>query len=280
MSRFTQLKDSFSVSGKPKTFPDGDLVAYFQPIVKIADSTIEGFEALARLRKTSGGLALPSQFIEGHESYCDPLILEQACQFVQTLKDNPEVHWDGAPLPDDFFVSVNLHPKTLIRHKAQKLTQIVADYGVPPGNIQFEILEHDFPAGTEGLIVERLSALKEAGHLIAMDDYDGSAMHQNRLTTLLYEKNILSSLKLDGPFARAAGQGTVNVEPVKNASPSLLKIVAEAISKAGEPLIKLGATHIQSNATGKPASARMALDAMSRHSLRHNSRIKSAPVPY
>ncbi|WP_449424230.1 EAL domain-containing protein [Rhodanobacter lindaniclasticus] len=41
----------------------GALRMHYQPMVRLADNQIAGFEALARLRDDAGGLQLPASFM-------------------------------------------------------------------------------------------------------------------------------------------------------------------------------------------------------------------------
>ena len=78
---------------------------HFQPIVKLEDEKIVGFEALARWKSVKRGLVYPSDFISLAEETnlimsIDLQILEKACQQLKV--------WQEQYQRDDLYVSCNL----------------------------------------------------------------------------------------------------------------------------------------------------------------------------
>ncbi|MCB9988881.1 MAG: EAL domain-containing protein [Rhodospirillales bacterium] len=250
---------------RPRTLPDGVLFPELQPIVDIGSRKLVGFELLARINQ-NGDILGPGSFVKGHEPYCDRIMLEHACRFIQKL---PEQGIQLSNLPSDFVISVNLHPHTVASNDYENLPQIVRSYGIPPQHIQFEVIEAPFPAGQEDIIVGRLKTLHGNGHPVVMDDYINNSAQNARLARLLHKEGILSGIKLDGACVKNIMNGkSGELEPLASTLGRHFKVVAEQAKLEDMPfLAQKGVTHSQSYETGRPTpwqkALRLAKDAFS-----------------
>src|ERR1700761_8422642 len=164
-------------SGKPcavTQIRDG-LAAYefepfFQPIVNLADSTLAGFEALARWRHAERGLVEPAEFIALAEANhligaIDAVILDRAWHAFEAA-----LSACVRPVPP-MLLSVNLSAANLaddgVVERIEALVAAGGGRGVP---LQFEITETvriaDLTSAAQ--VMERLKAL---GVSFALDDF-------------------------------------------------------------------------------------------------------------
>ncbi|MCB9982082.1 MAG: EAL domain-containing protein [Rhodospirillales bacterium] len=174
----------------------GVLFAAAQPVVATNNMRTHGVELLARMRQPNGAVLTPDKFMSGRDPQYDLQMLWNACCFIQTLPDS------GIPLDtlaENFFISFNLHPNTIVAHSPDRLTEIVQLLGIPPELVQFELLEHPYPGMTGDLIVDRLKTFRDRGHLVVMDDYTDTNA-QNRRLRALFEAKAITGLKLDRPL--------------------------------------------------------------------------------
>jgi diguanylate cyclase (GGDEF)-like protein/PAS domain S-box-containing protein len=147
----------------------GQLEVHYQPVIRLARSTIYGFEALLRWHHPTKGTISPMQFIPVAEEtgLIIPIgrwTLHQACHQIANLRD---AHHEAA----DLMISVNLSVKQLQSESIiDDVTAALTASGLPPDALVLEITESVMMADTE-LAIARLRGLKEIGVRLAMDDF-------------------------------------------------------------------------------------------------------------
>ena len=146
---------------------------HYQPIVRLSNGSIAGFEALVRWNHPVHGNVVPSSFIELAEEtgMIVPMgrwMLRQALsayqRFQSTIAERDQSH---APL----YISVNISSRQLLSDgEVDDLIRIVTDSGVSPTQVMFEI--------TESLMVEEpdkvadaMRRLRKTGIRVAADDF-------------------------------------------------------------------------------------------------------------
>jgi diguanylate cyclase (GGDEF)-like protein len=173
---------------------DGDqFTLYYQPLVDLADGTIQGVEALARWRHPDLGVLTPDCFIHLAEDsgLIVPLgsrLLEQACE--------QGARWhrltSTAPL-----VSVNLSVRQIRRPGlVTDVAAILDRSGLPPQKLQLEITESAMLATDDGTI-HTVQALADLGVRLAIDDFGTGYCNLAYLHTLP-----VHGLKLASTFVR------------------------------------------------------------------------------
>jgi diguanylate cyclase (GGDEF)-like protein len=193
----------------PGALNRGEFTLVYQPVVRLADRTLEGVEALARWDHPAGRLA-PDQFISLAEDsgLIVPLglkLLESACrQAAQWLAFGP-----NSP-----YVSVNLAVRQ-IRHP-----HLVADVaaaldrtGLPAHKLQLEITESAF-MGDDPELVSRVRELAGLGVRLAIDDFGTGYSNLTHVRTLPVD-----ALKLAAPFVHDLGRPWQFSENPQGASP-------------------------------------------------------------
>ena len=142
-------------------------VAY-QPIVRLADGEVMGFEALARWSHAERGAVSPAEFIPIAEDtgLILPLgqqVLTTACtQLADWLVANPMASWR---------MSVNVSARQLLASDLVTSVRVATEaVGLEPSSLILELTETVLLADSER-VLRRLHRLKDLGVLIAIDDF-------------------------------------------------------------------------------------------------------------
>jgi EAL domain-containing protein (putative c-di-GMP-specific phosphodiesterase class I) len=170
---------------------------FFQPIVRLADSTLVGFEALARWRHAERGLVQPAEFIQLAEDNdliraIDAVILDRAWRAF----DEASATCSARHPP--MMLSVNLSAAHLLDSAiVERIRGLVASGRGHGTRLQFEITEtllikdHD----KAGQVMEQLKGL---GVSFALDDFGtgySSLVYLHRLP--------IDCVKIDRSFSEA-----------------------------------------------------------------------------
>jgi diguanylate cyclase (GGDEF)-like protein len=170
----------------PDALDRGEFVPHFQPLYRLADRTVVGFEALARWQRPGGTMPGPQRFIPLAErtGLIDRLglhILEQSCALAAT--------WPG------LLISVNLSPAQLRRSDLPAtVAGVLAHTGLDPRRLQLEITE-------SAALDEHRAALRDLNALgvgLAIDDFG-----TGHSSLALLSQLPIRSVKLAGEFLQA-----------------------------------------------------------------------------
>lgn len=171
------------------------LTVAYQPIVRLFDCGIASFEALVRWQHPRRGPIPPGVFIPLAESLdliheLGVFVLHRAC--LDILQWQRQADTESPP------VSVNLSARQLMRASlAPELLSIIADHGLTPRHLRFEVTE-SLLTRADGPNIETLHQLREAGIAVLIDDFGTGYSALSYLHTL--PCNII---KLDGSFIGA-----------------------------------------------------------------------------
>lgn len=152
----------------------------FQPVIRLADGALAGFEALARWRQGPQELAEPAAFIE--EALARNLMGEISRRILKgvcaIMRD-----WRAEGI-DDVFVSVNIVGHDLEREEflAETLDVLRAAH-LPPGSIKLEVTEQQMLRDPRA-VARQLARLREAGVKILFDDFGSGFSSFTWLTKL------------------------------------------------------------------------------------------------
>ena len=152
-----------------RAMTSGQLELHYQPVVRLADATVTGLEALIRWRHPHRGLIPPGVFIPLVEEMglIVPIgrwVLREACRqgyLIQGL----------VPCDPPLSMSVNLSVNQL-QHSdiAADVSDALAESGLRADSLTLEITETVMMTDTD-LGVQRLNELKALGVSLAMDDF-------------------------------------------------------------------------------------------------------------
>jgi c-di-GMP-specific phosphodiesterase len=207
----------------------GEIVPFFQPVVRLDTGAIAGFEALARWRHPRRGVMTPEEFLP----LCEEMgLLVELGSHMMKAAAHQLATWRAAHrAAGEISVSVNLSTGEIHRdHLIEDVGALLADTGLPKGALKLEITESDIMRDPERAAVI-LRQLREVGAGLALDDFGTGFSSLSYLTRLPFD-----TLKIDRYFVRtmAANEGSDKiVRSVINLGRDLsLEVVAEGVENA------------------------------------------------
>jgi diguanylate cyclase (GGDEF)-like protein/PAS domain S-box-containing protein len=235
-----------------------EISVLYQPIVRLEDRAISGFEALARWDHPKLGRLSPSEFISiaeeiGHIVDLGLFVLERTARQLAA--------WQAASRGrEPVFASVNVSSRQLLRHDLiQDLRSVMARSALARGTLKLEI--------TESLVMENpehaaqmLTRIKELGAGLSLDDFGTGH------SSLAYLQRFpFDTIKIDRSFVRTNARGTrpVILRSIISLAHDLgMEVVAEGAETDSDAieLYQLGCEFAQGFAFGEPMSAEAAKD--------------------
>ncbi|MGE4552433.1 MAG: EAL domain-containing protein [Desulfovibrionaceae bacterium] len=188
--------------------------AFFQPVVRVADLAITGFEALARWRHPERGLVSPLEFIPAAEetglvAAIDQFMLEQACARLAEWRNGPDA-------PCDLNIAVNFSVSDFTRPDILHIVRrVLAENGLSPRQLRLELTESTLMQSGSAA-VETLGALRAEDIRLAIDDFGTGYSSLAYLTS-----HPIDALKIDRSFV-------ADMEPSAEAREIVRTIVALA----------------------------------------------------
>lgn len=230
-----------------------EIKVFYQPVVRLADQSIAGFEALLRWDHPRLGRIAPADFITIAEE--SGLILDIGL-FVLDRTARQLAKWQvDFPTDVPLYASVNVSSRQLLRHDLiQDVRTVLTRTGVASGSLKLEI--------TESLVMENpeyaaqmLSRIRDLGAGLALDDFGTG------YSSLAYLQRFpFDMLKIDRLFVKPNGSGRRPVllrSIVAMALDLGLEVVAEGTETLsdGIELLQMGCTYAQGFAYGEAMSA-------------------------
>ena len=200
-----------------------ELELFYQPIVRLDDGKLCGFESLVRWNHPRKGLMSPSEFIPLAES--TGLITPMTVQILKNACDKL-VEWQDLFAP--LMLSVNLSARNFSDAQlVDQLETIVRESGIRPASLKLEITETALMKNAAETI-ELLKRLRALGVSISVDDFGTGYSSLSFLHTFP-----LDHLKIDRSFVETMGNGNQNRQIVRTiialAKTLSLEIIAEGI---------------------------------------------------
>ena len=162
-----RVRDRLEVDGRLRqAVASGELELHYQPVVRLPDGRIEGYEALVRWRDPQRGLVQPADFIPAAEATgaiheIGAWVLRTACRDLRALPPG-----SGGPR-----VAINLSPHQLDAGDiVEQVRRALDDAGVAPPALELEITETVALHGQDSAH-KALRRLKDLGVRIAIDDF-------------------------------------------------------------------------------------------------------------
>ena len=168
-----------------------ELTVFYQPTIDLSSGQVAGFEALVRWRHPERGMIPPIEFVPIAEQTglihaLGSIVLRKACRAGVRL---------SAASPRPLTMSVNITAAQLGRDDfVDEVLGVLAESGLPPAQLTLEITESVLLQEV-GIVVERLTQLRNRGIRIAIDDFGTG------YSSLAYLRNLpLDILKVDKAF--------------------------------------------------------------------------------
>jgi c-di-GMP-specific phosphodiesterase len=222
----------------------GEIVPFFQPVVRLSTGEIAGFEALARWRHPRRGVIPPDEFLPS----CGEmgLLVELGAHMMKAAAYQLAAWRRAHRAAGELTCSVNLSTGEIHReHLVRDVGAILADTGLPRGALKLEITESDIMRDPDRAAVI-LRELREVGAGLALDDFGTGFSSLSYLTRLPFD-----TLKIDRYFVRtmAANEGSAKiVRSIVNLGRDLaLEVVAEGVENAdmARRLLEIGCDYGQ-----------------------------------
>jgi diguanylate cyclase (GGDEF)-like protein/PAS domain S-box-containing protein len=234
-----------------------EIKVLFQPIVRLEDRAIAGFEALARWDHPKMGRLSPAEFISIAEEI--GLIVDLGL-FVLDHTAKQLALWQAASPRgrEPVFASVNVSSRQLLRHDLiQDLRGVLARTALARGTLKLEI--------TESLVMENpehaaqmLTRIKELGAGLSLDDFGTGH------SSLAYLQRFpFDTIKIDQSFVRTTNRGTRPVilrSIIALAHDLGMEVVAEGAETDSDAveLSQMGCEYAQGFAFGEPMTSEAA----------------------
>ncbi|MCR4266757.1 EAL domain-containing protein [Nitratireductor sp. ZSWI3] len=228
-----------------------ELKLVYQPIIRLEDESIAGFEALLRWEHPRRGTIAPADFIPVAES--SGLIVQLGLFAMQQAAEDL-YRWQKQIGSIPLFVSVNLSSRQLIRRDlVSDVRSVIARSGIRPDSFRLEL--------TESLVMDNpeqsahvLQKLKQIGIGLSLDDFGTGYSSLSYLSSFPFD-----TIKIDKSFLEdTTPRGEVLVRSmVKMAHELGLSVVAEGVADEhdAEELRKMGCEYAQSFLFGVPENA-------------------------
>nr|WP_113866124.1 EAL domain-containing protein [Brenneria salicis]NMN91527.1 PAS domain S-box-containing protein/diguanylate cyclase (GGDEF)-like protein [Brenneria salicis ATCC 15712 = DSM 30166]RBP62990.1 diguanylate cyclase/phosphodiesterase with PAS/PAC sensor(s) [Brenneria salicis ATCC 15712 = DSM 30166]RLM30839.1 diguanylate cyclase [Brenneria salicis ATCC 15712 = DSM 30166] len=176
-----------------RAYAQHEFELFYQPQVNLLNNEIVGAEALLRWRHPTRGLLAPGEFLAALEygawaGRVGDWVVKTACEQAARWYNAGATH---------FRISINLFSVQFRSDiLVQKITDVLAETGLPPSSLELEITENIILRFDES-VLKPLNTLRNAGIGIAFDDYGTGYASLSML------KNYpVTRLKIDQTFVR------------------------------------------------------------------------------
>jgi diguanylate cyclase (GGDEF)-like protein/PAS domain S-box-containing protein len=231
----------------------GEIKVLFQPIVRLEDRTVAGFEALLRWDHPRLGRLAPAEFIPLAEE--TGTIIDLGIFALERTARELSAWQLALDVDPPIFASVNISSRQLLRHDLlHDVKAVLFRANVSPGTLKLEL--------TESLVMENpeyaaqmLTRIRELGAGLSLDDFGTG------YSSLAYLQRFpFDTIKIDQSFVRQNGNGArpVILRSIVTLAHDLgMEVVAEGAETESDAieLYQLGCEYAQGYAFGHPISA-------------------------
>lgn len=226
--RFALERDSFLV--------------YYQPIYDVEKKGYHSAEALVRLKDEELGWISPEDFIPIAEKNgliieLGESILTKVCRFIS------ENHLEQTTIE---FIEVNLSPLQLLQTQfAERVKEIMAEYGVSARQINFEITE-TAAVNSMPVIMNNINSLMSYGINFSLDDYGSGYANINYLNRMAFNIIKIDKEMLWESFKNEKARVTLEYT-ISMLNALQLFIVAEGVEteEMRDKLVQFGCHYLQ-----------------------------------
>jgi diguanylate cyclase (GGDEF)-like protein/PAS domain S-box-containing protein len=233
-----------------------EITILYQPIIRLEDRAVAGFEALARWDHPKMGRLPPAEFISMAEEIglivdLGLFVLDRAARQLATWQRSSKVR-------EPIFTSVNISSRQLLRQDLiHDLRTVLARNNLARGTLKLEL--------TESLVMENpehatqmLTRIRDLGAGLALDDFGTGYSSLSYLQRFPFD-----TIKIDQSFVRTTTRGTRPVilgSIIAMAHDLGMDVVAEGAESDSDAveLYQMGCEYAQGFAFGEPMSVEKA----------------------
>ncbi len=228
----------------------------FQPIIRLEDRAIAGFEALARWDHPKLGRLSPAEFISIAEEI--GLIVDLGNFMLDRTARQLSIWQRATRNHEGLFASVNVSSRQLLRQDLiQDLRTVLSRSSVTRGTLKLELTESMVMENPEHA-AQLLTRLRELGAGLALDDFGTGHSSLSYLQRFPFD-----TIKIDQSFVRMSSKGTRPVilrSIIALAHDLGMEAVAEGVETDSDAveLYHMGCEYAQGFAFGQPMTAEAA----------------------
>ncbi len=238
-----------------------EMEVLYQPITRLEDEELAGFEALIRWRHPQRGLLMPEEFIAIAE---ENGLIASLGEFVLNEAVRQLGIWQRAfRLKESLFVSINVSHSQLLGSKlVAEVQEMLAREDLVPGTLNLEITE-SMVMQNLALSIDVLKRLKGLGVSLACDDFGAGYSSLATLQRLPFDV-----LKLDKSLLDATPDDEVAetiLQSIMDLAAKLqMVVIAEGVEKKAqaELLAEMGCDMAQGYYYGEPMTSRRVIDVL------------------
>ena len=228
----------------------GEFLPYYQPLVRLADATVVGYEALLRWRHPQRGILAPGEFLTAAE---DSGLIEPI-DWRMFLNAMTQAHG----FIGNKFLAINVSPRMFQYDDLdQRLLALADEAGFEPAQLRIEVTEGTL-LGDPVAVAAILERLREACIEAALDDFGTgysslSHVHHFPLKTIKIDRSFVEAISTD-----ASGRGNAVISAILALARSLgLDVVAEGIETEMQRsvLMEMGCIYGQGYLFARPQPA-------------------------
>jgi EAL domain-containing protein (putative c-di-GMP-specific phosphodiesterase class I) len=223
----------------------------YQPIVRMTDNAIAGFEALMRWHHPRRGPVSPSEFIPLAE---ETGLITKLGLFSMNEAANELRRWQFELGEMPVFMSVNLSSAQILRQDvAGDVSSVLARSGLKPKFFRLELTESVVMEDPERAVA-LLNQLKGFGIGLSIDDFGTGHSSLSYLSRFPFD-----AIKIDRSFLVDEGpkRDTLLKALVTLGLDLGMSVIAEGVANDGDAQVlrELGCTYVQSFAFGEPRNS-------------------------
>ncbi|HEX5846010.1 MAG TPA: EAL domain-containing protein [Rhodoplanes sp.] len=235
-----------------------EITVLYQPILRLEDRSVGGFEALARWDHPKMGRLSPFEFVSIAEEIG---LMSDLGLFVLERTARQLAIWQRAnPARIPLFASVHVSSRQVLRHDLiQDLRTVLTRSGLVRGSLKLELTETVVMENPE-LAAQILPRLRELGAGLTLDEFGTGH------SSLAYLQRFpFDMIKIDKSFVRTTAKGSrpVVLRSIIGLAHDLgMEVVAEGGETESDAveLHQLGCEYVQGNPFGEPMAAEAVRD--------------------
>ncbi len=233
-----------------------EITILYQPIIRLEDRSVAGFEALARWDHPKMGRMSPAEFIGIAEEI--GLIVDLGLFVLERTARQLSAWQRSVRMREPVFASVNVSSRQLLRHDLiHDLRTVLSRSGLARGTLKLELTESIVMENPEHA-AQLLTRIKELGAGLALDDFGTGHSSLAYLQRLPFD-----TIKIDQSFVRTNNKGTrpVLLRSIISLAHDLgMDVVAEGAETDSDAveLYQMGCEYAQGFAFGEPMTAEAA----------------------